>query len=123
MQVLVVDDEQGIRDVVRRALEREAFEVLEAVDGQGAIAIADRFELALVILDLELPEMSGLDLLVALRARQPDLHVIILTGSGGEATRVTGLGRASCREKVCRHVCISVVGVSLKKKTQKIRKD
>src|SRR3546814_4949182 len=67
MQVLVVDDEQGIRDVVRRALEREAFEVLEAVDGQGAIAIADRFELALVILDLELPEMSGLDLLVALR--------------------------------------------------------
>ncbi|HEY9558173.1 MAG TPA: EAL domain-containing protein [Acidimicrobiales bacterium] len=86
-----MDDEQGIRDVVRRALEREAFEVLEAVDGQGAIAIADRFELALVILDLELPEMSGLDLLVALRARQPDLHVIILTGSGGEADRVTGL--------------------------------
>lgn len=79
--VLVVDDEAGVRDVVRRVLANEGYRVIEARDGIDALRIAEAHEspLDLLLTDLKMPKMDGRQLADALRERQPDLKVLFLT--------------------------------------------
>jgi two-component system, OmpR family, phosphate regulon response regulator PhoB len=88
--VLVVDDEPIVRDVVVRYLQREGFETLEAGDGLSAQELLSRHEPSLVVLDLMLPGMDGLQLCRWIRARS-DLPVIMLTARAEEADRIVGL--------------------------------
>jgi DNA-binding response OmpR family regulator len=90
-RVLVVDDDPTVSDVVRRYLERAEFEVMLAADGQGALdAVASRRP-DLVVLDLMLPGIDGLEVCRRLRANDPQLPVVMLTALGDEADRVVGL--------------------------------
>lgn len=89
--MLVVDDDPTVSDVVRRYLERMDYEVTLAVDGQGALDAAARRRPDLVVLDLMLPGIDGLEVCRRLRERDPDLPVIMLTALGDEADRVVGL--------------------------------
>jgi two-component system, OmpR family, phosphate regulon response regulator PhoB len=91
VRVLVVDDEADIRRIVRHSLEREGLEVAEAGDIAAAVTVASGERLDLAVLDLALPDGSGLDLMVRLRELQPTLPVIILTAAGRESDRVLGL--------------------------------
>ncbi|MFH1566435.1 MAG: response regulator [Gemmatimonadota bacterium] len=77
-RLLVVDDEAEFRALVKEAL--PAFEVLEAVSGKQALEIVEEAKLDLVITDIRMPEMDGLALLEALRARHPDLPVVATSG-------------------------------------------
>jgi DNA-binding response OmpR family regulator len=88
--ILVVDDEPTIVEVVELYLRREGFEVLTAADGHAALAAAEQRRPDLVVLDLMLPGVGGLELTGRLRAagRMP---IIILTARGEEADRVVGL--------------------------------
>jgi DNA-binding response OmpR family regulator len=88
--VLVVDDEPIVREVVVRYLEREGFSTREAGDGDLARALIEREPPSLVVLDLMLPGMNGLELCRWIRARS-DLPVIMLTARGEEADRIVGL--------------------------------
>jgi DNA-binding response OmpR family regulator len=88
--VLVVDDEPIVREVVVRYLRREGFRTLEAGDGNGARELLERDLPNLVVLDLMLPGMDGLDLCRWIRARS-SLPVIMLTARGEEADRIVGL--------------------------------
>ncbi len=88
--VLVVDDEPTIREVVVSYLEREGYETLEAADGQQAQQLLERTTPHLVVLDLMLPGMDGLELCRWIRANS-DLPVIMLTARGEEADRIVGL--------------------------------
>lgn len=91
-RVLVVDDDERVRTVVAWQLEAEGFGVVEAADGPAALArvAADRPDL--VVLDLGLPGLGGLDVLRALRrADEPALPVIVLSGRDGETDRIVGL--------------------------------
>ena len=88
--VLVVDDEPGIRESLGYALRREGFEVDEAEAGEEALEAARRREYDLVVLDLMLPGMSGLDVCRLLRAESA-VPIVVLTARGGEADRVAGL--------------------------------
>jgi DNA-binding response OmpR family regulator len=88
--VLVVDDEPIVRDVVVRYLRREGFETLEAGDGLQAQELLLSHEPSLVVLDLMLPGMDGLQLCQWIRARS-DLPVIMLTARTEEADRIVGL--------------------------------
>jgi DNA-binding response OmpR family regulator len=90
-QVLVVDDDLTVSDVVRRYLERAGFEVTLAADGPQALAAFERRRPALVVLDLMLPGIDGLELCRRMRARDRDLPVVMLTALGEEAERVVGL--------------------------------
>jgi two-component system response regulator RegX3 len=90
MRVLLVEDEEALADTVRYNLEREGFLVTVAGDGREAL---DRFRAehpALVILDLMLPEVSGLDVCRAIRA-DSDVPIIMVTAKDSEADKVTGL--------------------------------
>jgi DNA-binding response OmpR family regulator len=89
-RILVVEDEDNIREVVRRYLQREGFEVREAADGYGALdAIAEQAP-DLVVLDLMLPGIDGLSLTRQLRQRS-DVPIIMLTARGEPSDRVRGL--------------------------------
>jgi two-component system, OmpR family, response regulator RegX3 len=89
-RILIVEDEESLADSVRYNLEREGYVVTVAVDGRRAL---ERFRAeppALVILDLMLPEVSGLDLCRAIRA-ESDVPIIMVTAKDSEADKVTGL--------------------------------
>jgi DNA-binding response OmpR family regulator len=90
-RVLVVDDDPTVSDVVRRYLERAGIDVTLAADGPAALAsfAADRPDL--VVLDLMLPGIDGLEVCRRMRADDPDVPVVMLTALGEEADRVTGL--------------------------------
>src|SRR6266540_5515596 len=88
--VLVVDDEPIVRDVVVRYLQREGYETLEAGDGLHAQELLRKHEPSLVVLDLMLPGLDGLQLCQWIRARS-ELPVIMLTARAEEADRIVGL--------------------------------
>ncbi|MBI3985457.1 MAG: response regulator [Lentisphaerae bacterium] len=90
-RILLVDDEQHIADVVVYVLEENAFEVLTALDGDTGLKLFRDKAPALVILDLNLPGMSGLDLFREMRRLRPDVPVVMLTSRAEEFDRVLGL--------------------------------
>ena len=88
--VLVVDDEPIVRDVVVRYLERDGYRTLEAATGDDARRLLEREQPALVVLDVMLPGMDGLQLCRWIRARS-DLPIVMLTARGEESDRIVGL--------------------------------
>ena len=88
--VLVVDDEPIVREVVVRYLEREGYRTLEAGDGDLARSLLERHSPSLVVLDVMLPGVDGLELCRWIRARS-ELPIILLTARGDEADRIVGL--------------------------------
>jgi DNA-binding response OmpR family regulator len=88
--VLVVDDEPIVREVVVRYLRREGFDTLEAGDGLRAQELLREQEPSLVVLDLMLPGMDGVQLCRWIRGRS-ELPVIMLTARAEEADRIVGL--------------------------------
>jgi DNA-binding response OmpR family regulator len=90
-RILVVDDDPTVSDVVRRYLERADFEVTLVADGQGALDAVVGHRPDLVVLDLMLPGIDGLEVCRRLRSADPDLPVVMLTALGDEGDRVVGL--------------------------------
>jgi DNA-binding response OmpR family regulator len=88
-RILVVEDEPKIRMIVRGYLEADGFEVIEAVDGPGALAAARSEDPDLVVLDVMLPGMDGFEVLRRLRPTS-DVPVILLTARTEEIDRVMG---------------------------------
>ncbi len=88
---MVVDDEKHILRLVTFNLERAGFETLVAANAGEALRELDRGRPDLVILDLMLPDMDGLDLYREIRSREPELAIIMLTARGREIDRVVGL--------------------------------
>src|SRR5690348_10524617 len=90
-RVLLVEDEPGIVDFVRRGLEAEGFAVESALDGvEGErLALAGGFDV--VLLDLMLPRRGGREVLASIRRARPGLPVIVLTARGELEDRVAGL--------------------------------
>jgi len=88
--VLVVDDEPTITDVVSRYLERAGYATHTAADGQAALKLAAAEHPDLVVLDLMLPGLDGLEVMRCLHEREP-VSVILLTAKGDPADRIAGL--------------------------------
>ena len=90
-KVLVVEDDPGILRTVADNLRFENYEVVTAMDGEAAFVVQRTQQADLIVLDLMLPRMSGLDLCRKLRAADDQVPVLMLTARGEEADRVTGL--------------------------------
>jgi len=91
MRVLVVEDERPIADFIERGLEEEGYTVTCAYDGEQGLARAASGDFSLVLLDVLLPKLSGLDVLRGIRAENPALPVIMLTALGETENKVEGL--------------------------------
>ena len=92
--VLVVDDDAAVRTVVRWQLNDAGFRVVEADDGPSALHRIRDDSPALIVLDLSLPRLGGLDVLRAVRgglAGRSDTPIIVLSGRSGETDRIVGL--------------------------------
>ncbi|HRC00730.1 MAG TPA: response regulator transcription factor [Dermatophilaceae bacterium] len=90
-RILVVDDDATVREVVTSYLVRAGYDVTEAADGELALAAAAAEPPDLLVLDLMLPRVEGMEVFRRLRARRGDLPVIMLTARGDESDRVLGL--------------------------------
>ena len=90
-RVLVVEDDATVAEVVRTYLEHAGLQIEHAADGVTALAVAARTVPDLVVLDLMLPGLSGLEVCARLRQARPDLPVIMLTALGEESDRLLGL--------------------------------
>src|SRR6266404_9937632 len=92
-KILVVEDEPDIRKLVQYNLTQERFSVLEAEDGEQALKLLQHEKPSLVILDLMLPGLSGMELCKLLRQRSDTakLPILMLTAKAGEADRIVGL--------------------------------
>jgi two-component system, OmpR family, response regulator ResD len=89
LRILVVDDEDRIRRLLRMYLERENFEIDEAEDGEQALALALENDYALIVLDLMMPGIDGLEVCQRLREKKAT-PIIMLTAKGEEANRIQG---------------------------------
>jgi two-component system response regulator RegX3 len=89
-RILIVEDERSLADTVRYNLEREGFEVIGADDGEQGLERFRSERPSLIILDLMLPRLSGLDVCRIIR-QESDVPVIVLTAKDTEADKVAGL--------------------------------
>ena len=89
-RILFVEDEQAIAEPFSHALERAGFEPISARSGSEGLALAERYEPDLVLLDLNLPDMDGHDVCRELR-RRSDTPIVMLTARGTETDRIVGL--------------------------------
>jgi len=81
-RVLVVDDEESIRDLCARVLSRAGYSVSTAPNGEDAVALLTREAFALVISDIRMPGISGLEVLERAKATHPGIRVVLITGFG-----------------------------------------
>jgi two-component system OmpR family response regulator len=91
VRVLAVDDESTITDLLAMALRYEGFEVRAAASGQDAIRVAAQFQPDAIILDMMLPDVSGLDVLRRVRESLADVPVLFLTARDAVEDRIAGL--------------------------------
>ncbi len=81
-KVLVIDDEELIRESISTYLEDSGFDVLQAGDGPAGLKVAADEDPEVILLDLRMPEMDGLDVLAEVNQRMPETPVVVVTGAG-----------------------------------------
>ncbi len=90
-KVLVVDDEQSIVTLLQFNLEQAGFSVIVALDGKEALQTAKKEKPDLIILDLMLPEINGLEVCKELRHEKISTPILMLTAKGDELDKIIGL--------------------------------
>lgn len=118
-RLLLVDDEPGIRKVVGIALMDFGYAVLEAANGDEGLEIFRREKPPVVITDIRMPGMDGLDLLRAIKAEAPETEVILVTGHGDMDVAIEGLRHDAC-DFISKPVGPEVLEISLKRAEEKI---
>jgi two-component system KDP operon response regulator KdpE len=91
LRVLIIDDEPPIRRLLRTSLSAQSYSVLEAEDGESGLALLQRNTVDVVVLDLGLPGIGGLDVLKRLRETGSSVPVIVLSSRDDEGGKVTAL--------------------------------
>ncbi len=94
-QVLVVDDERDIRDGSERILTRKGYKVTTATNGEEALKCVEETEFTIVLLDLKMPGMDGLEVLGLIRESHPDTLVIVITGYATIETAIEAMKRGA----------------------------
>ena len=83
-KILVVDDENDVRDIIRLQLEQKGFNVLEAVDGENAISILQSGDnlvnVGLILCDIRMPKVNGVETIEFLKNEAPGIPIVVITG-------------------------------------------
>ncbi len=95
IHILVVDDERDIRDGCERILGRRGYKVSKAENGEEAVDLVDKSPFAIVLLDLKMPGMDGLEVLGRIRDSHPDTMVIVITGFATVETAIEAMKRGA----------------------------
>src|SRR4051812_30306444 len=93
--VLIVEDDQGIREGLEELLEDEGYDVKQAANGKDALTVLSKYSPSVILLDLMMPVMNGVAFLDALRQDMPriaeQIPVLLLTAAGDKANSVKGV--------------------------------
>lgn len=81
LSILLVDDDESIVEILATSLRDRGFQVIIAADGQVGLTAALALPIDIIFTDVEMPQMTGLELLQALKAAKPGIPVIVMTGS------------------------------------------
>lgn len=90
MQVLLIEDEKRIADLIKRGLEEEGYQVTASYDGSSGKKLAFENQYDIIITDILLPEINGIDLCKEIRQAKPDVPIIMLTALGTTDDKVEG---------------------------------
>ena len=113
-QILVADDEPKMRRVLEIMLQKMGHRVLAAGNGVEALALFQANSVDLVITDLRMPEMDGIELLAALRAQASDVPVMVITAHGTIETAVAAMKHGAC-DYILRPFDIDVVELAVER--------
>jgi two-component system response regulator PilR (NtrC family) len=93
--VLVVDDEEVMREILEALLEAEGYRVKLAEDGEGSLALARREPIDVAVVDVMLPDMSGIEVLDELKKSDPEMVVVMITAFASVETAITAMKRGA----------------------------
>jgi DNA-binding NtrC family response regulator len=82
--ILVADDDRTIAHLIREIIERRGSTALVAYDGEQALKIFNSFKVDLIITDLKMPHLDGMNLIKTIRESNPDIPIIVITGYGSD---------------------------------------
>lgn len=94
-KILVVDDDKGIRSTLRDILEMEKYDVEEAVDGLDCLVKVKQGKYDVIILDVKMPKMDGMEVIEKIQTLQPDLPVVMISGHGNIDTAVESVKKGA----------------------------
>ncbi len=117
--LLLVDDEEGIRTVLGLALADEGFDVVTAATGEEALAVFASRAPAIVLTDIKMPGMGGLELLRRLKAAAPEVEVIMLTGHGDMELAVESL-KNDATDFITKPIGDDALAIALKRARERI---
>lgn len=92
IKFLIVDDEPGVVDQVRELLEARNYAVITAISGKDALDLIRKESFNIVVLDIRMPGVTGMDVLKEIRRSSPKTRIIMLTGVEDEATKNMAMG-------------------------------
>ncbi len=118
-KVLVVDDEESIRNLMRMTLELDGYEVLLAEDGPTGLRMFEKESPDVVLLDVRLPGMDGIEVLTRAKALDPDAEVIIITGHG-DMEMATECLRREASNFLTKPLSEEILSISLKRSLEKV---
>ena len=95
LRLLIVDDDDQLRQTLARRFERQGMAVAEAANGEDALVKAAQTRCDVALLDLHLPDTTGIELLGQLKERQPELEAIMLTAHGSIETAILAMKRGA----------------------------
>src|SRR4051812_37815531 len=90
-KILVVDDEESIREFFEIMLKREGYQVLSAANGKEGLDQLKKHQVDLIISDIQMPEMSGLQMLASVKEQDPEMPVVMITAFGSTDTAVEAM--------------------------------
>ena len=118
--ILLVDDEEDIRDVLSISLEDRGYRVYTAENGQAALDMYDQVNPAIVITDIKMPGIDGIQLLRALKKRNPDIEVIMITGHGDLDLAIQSL-KLEATDFVTKPINDDILEIALKRAQDRMR--
>jgi FixJ family two-component response regulator/nitrogen-specific signal transduction histidine kinase len=119
-KILLVDDEEGIRKVLGISLEDLGYQVTSAADGVQGLALFRQHLLPIVITDIKMPAMDGIDLLKQIKEESPDTEVIMLTGHGDMDLAIECL-KLEATDFITKPINDEVLGIALRRAHERIR--
>jgi signal transduction histidine kinase len=120
IDLLLVDDEEGIRKVLAIVLADQGYRVHTAADGRQALAMAEALRPPIVLTDIKMPGMDGIELLKALKRCNPDVEVIMITGHGDTALAIESL-KHEATDFIVKPIDEQILEVALKRTQERIR--
>jgi len=117
--ILLVDDEEDIRDVLRLPLMDLGFEVIEAESGEDALTLFREVHPPMVLTDIKMPGMDGIELLQRVKRENPETEVIMITGHGDMDLAVKSL-KYDATDFITKFINVDVLEIALRRVVERI---